>query len=182
MTDSTKKKDELSQAREALQETENRLPEIIQSAMDAIISVDEQQWVALFNPAAEKMFGRSAVDAIGRNLNELIPQRFRSAHPAHMRSFGETGTSRRYVETAEQCLLALRADGTEFPVEVSTSQSGSVGKKLFTAIVRDISERRRTEEQLQRKAEELARSNQDLEQFAYVASHDLQEPLRMVAA
>lgn len=153
-TDSTSRADELSRARAALKESENRLAGVIESAMDAILSVDERQRIVLFNPAAEKMFGRSAADALGRNINELIPPRFRSAHPAHMRSFAETAVTRRYVG-GQECLFGLRADGTEFPAEISISQSESGEGKLFTAIVRDVGERRRAEEALREREERL---------------------------
>lgn len=148
---------ELQSAKEALKQSEERLAGIIESAMDAIISVDEQQNIVLFNPAAEKMFGTSARDAIGKRLEHLIPERFRAAHAQRVRDFGETNQTRRQMSGGMGCLLGLRADGTEFPAEISISQMEVRGQKLFTAIVRDISERKRVEDALRENHARLQR-------------------------
>ncbi len=148
---------ELQGAKEALKQSEDRLAGIIESAMDAIISVDEQQNILLFNPAAEKMFGTSARDVIGKRLEHLIPERFRAAHAQRVRNFGETNQTRRQMSGGMGCLLGLRADGTEFPAEISISQMEARGQKLFTAIVRDISERKRVEDALRENHARLQR-------------------------
>jgi PAS domain S-box-containing protein len=167
-------------AEESQRQSEQRLAGIISSAMDAVISVDAAQNIVLFNAAAEKMFRCPAAEAIGQPLGRFIPERFRGPHAGHVRAFAEEGTSSRAM--GRLCTLAaLRADGEEFPMEASISQVDVGGQKLFTVIVRDITQRKEAENTLKRTAAELARSNKDLEQFAYVASHDLQEPLRMVA-
>ena len=106
--------------------------------MDAIISIDVQQNVVLFNAAAEQMFGRTAQDAMGRPLDDFIPERFRAAHANHVRAFGETGVSGRAMGRLGD-LKALRADGVEFPIEAAISQAHVDGETLFTVIVRDIS-------------------------------------------
>ena len=139
----------------ALRESEERLAGIVSSAMDAIVSTDEAQVIRLFNPAAEKMFGLSAAEAIGQSLACLMPGRLCQAHEDSVRRFASTGvTTRRMGALGET--RGVRADGEAFPVEVSISQVPSAGGKLFTAIVRDITERKRDEDAL-RESEERFR-------------------------
>jgi PAS domain S-box-containing protein len=137
-----------TQAEEVLRDSQARLAGIVDSAMDAIISVDEQQRILLFNRAAEKMFRCSADDAIGLPLDRFIPERFRSLHPSHIQSFGQTGTTTRAMAGA-RTIYGLRADGEEFPLEASISQVEVGGQKLYTVILRDITERKRAEERFQ---------------------------------
>jgi PAS domain S-box-containing protein len=168
------------QAEAALASSIARLNGVISSAMDAIISADARQHIVLFNQAAEKMFGISAPEALGQSLGRFIPERYRAAHVRHVSQYGETGVSNRSMGRLG-ALFGLRASGEEFPIEASISQVEIQGEKLFTVILRDITERKKAEAALQLKSNELARSNHDLEQFAHVASHDLQEPLRAVS-
>jgi PAS domain S-box-containing protein len=112
--------------------------------MDAIISIDSGQNVVLFNEAAERMFQRKAADVIGHSLEQLLPKRFASRHSRHIDAFARTGVSNRAMDSLG-ALSALRADGSEFPIEASISQTSIAGEKLFTAIIRDITERKRAE-------------------------------------
>ena len=130
-------------------ETEARLAGIIGSAMDAIITVDESQRVVVFNAAAEKTFGVTAREAIGEPLDRFIPERFRTAHRGHIRDFGRTNVTVRTMGRLAS-LSGLRADSSEFPIEASISQVEVGGKKLFSVILRDITEKRRSELQLLR--------------------------------
>ena len=141
-------------AEEALRESQQRLDGIIASAMDSIITLDEQQRIVLFNAAAERMFRCSAAEAMGQPIERFIPERFRSAHAAHIRRFGETGVTNRAVG-ALGALWAVRADGEEFQIEASISQIESGGKKLFTVILRDVTERTQAEEALRDQAQLL---------------------------
>jgi PAS domain S-box-containing protein len=101
---------------------EERLSSIIDSAMDAIVAVDEQQLIRIFNPAAEKMFGCPAADAIGKPLERFLPARFRASHKEHLLEFGKNSATQRSMGGFNP-LRALRTNGEEFPIEASISRA-----------------------------------------------------------
>ena len=136
-----------------LREQAAQLDAIIQSAMDAIVTVDENQAIVLFNAAAEKIFGCPAAAAVGGPLDRFIPERFRTAHREHVVRFGATGVTRRMMESPT--LYGRRADGGEFPIDASISQAVVGGARFYTVMLRDITQRRETEAALQRSYEEL---------------------------
>jgi PAS domain S-box-containing protein len=140
------------EAETKLQISQLRLEGIIESAMDAIITVDENQQVVLFNRAAEQMFGCSIEEAIGRPLTRFLPTRFRDAHHHHIQAFGQAGvTSRKMGKLG--AVSGLRANGEEFPIEAAISHIAVEGKKYYTVILRDIAERERVTEELRRQHE-----------------------------
>jgi PAS domain S-box-containing protein len=136
--------EDLQLVRDALEESQTQLNAIIQSAMDAIITTDENQHVLMFNAAAERMFRCPAAEVVGKSLERFIPARFRPRHQGHMRRFGETGATSRAMGTLG-AIWGVRADGEEFPIEASISQVDSGRKKLFTVILRDVTEQRQQE-------------------------------------
>lgn len=138
----------------AMQEGEARLNGIIQSAMDAIITVDERQDIVIFNPAAEQMFGCAASKVLGTPLAQFIPARLREAHHRHIDRFGATGVTTRRMG-AQSEIAGLRANGEEFPLEASISQVSVGGKRLFTVILRDITARKRAEREVRESREQL---------------------------
>ena len=138
---------EHKRADEALRDSQERLLGIISSAMDAIITVDNDQKIIVFNRAAEKIFRCPATEAIGQTIDRFIPRKFRDAHREHIRSFGQTGVSSRSLESPGT-LMAVRADGEDFPVEATISQVKTGAERLYTVILRDISMRKRTEDEL----------------------------------
>jgi PAS domain S-box-containing protein len=148
----------------ALRDANDRYQQTIDSVMDAIVAVDESHNVILFNPAAERMFGLARQDVIGRPLSQLVPERARAAHVLHMDRFMcMRGESRAMVSNIE--IKGLRADGTEFPIESTISQTLIEGKPQLTAVLRDITQRRRAEEDLRemnRQLRSLSASLQDV--------------------
>ncbi len=134
-------------AEETVHKSQLQLASVINTAMDAIITVDEKQRILIFNPSAELMFRRFADKVIGKPLTLLIPERLRSQHEEDVRAFGKTSVTKRGMGRLGM-VYGLRANGEEFPLEVSISQTESGGRKTFTAILRDITERRRAEAEL----------------------------------
>lgn len=126
-------------------ESRERLESIITSAMDAIVAVDEDQRIVVFNAAAERVFGCRSQDVIGTPIDQFIPPRFRSAHARGIGHFGKNGNSSG-TPSAPRDLSALRTDGREFPIESSVSHTQVGEKKLCTAIIRDVTEHKQAEE------------------------------------
>jgi PAS domain S-box-containing protein len=150
---------------------EDILAGIIDSAMDAILSIDEQHRIVLFNRAAERVFRCSREQAIGKSLVRFIPERFHEVHGEHLRSFGVSGqTSRSMYEPGT--VVAQRWDGEEFPAEATISFAEAEDQRRYTVILRDVSERIRAEEELRLsndrfevalRGSPIVVSNQDLE-------------------
>jgi PAS domain S-box-containing protein len=127
------------------------LSSIIASAMDAIITIDADQRIVLFNSAAEKMFLVSVDEAMGQPIDRFIPERFRDAHRAHVPNFGDTQATKRRMG-ALGALYGLRRNGEEFPIEASISHTEAAGRRLYTVILRDLTQRVETEARLREQA------------------------------
>ena len=140
---------------DALRESEARKTAVLQSALDCIVTIDQSGRILDFNPAAERTFGYSSAAAIGKELAELmIPLRFRESHHRGLKRYLQTDEGRILGKRME--MTAIRADGTEFPIELSITRI-DLERSLFTGYLRDITERKQAEESL-RKAEEKYRS------------------------
>lgn len=124
-----------------------RLSGLLDSAMDGIITVDDGQRIILYNRAAEKIFGWSALQVIGRPLDILMPKRFRARHGEQMRQFGQTGVTSRRMG-GDRVIYGVRSNGEEFPMDASISQLDTPEGKLFTVILRDVTERVRAQHEL----------------------------------
>jgi len=131
----------------ALNEAHVRYHHTVESVMDAIVGIDENQHIQLFNPAAESMFQMKAVEVLGENLSILLPDVMRQAHIGHVEDFaGSLGESRAMAPRLD--VMGRRADGTEFPIESTISKTLMGGKVQMTAVLRDVTQRRRAEFEL----------------------------------
>jgi PAS domain S-box-containing protein len=146
---------ERKRASREMAESRALLASVVNSAMDAIITMDEDRRIVLFNAAAVAIFGYAESEAMGMPLDQLIPQRFRAAHATHVHGFAAAGITNRLM-CQLGALTGLRSNGEEFPIEASISQSDVNGRKLFTVILRDITARKRAEEQQALLLRELA--------------------------
>jgi PAS domain S-box-containing protein len=167
-------------AEKHLAQMESRYRGLLEAAPDGMVVVNQGGDIVLLNAQAENQFGYRRDELIGQKVTSIIPEGFaerliadeaRSASEALAQQIG-TGIE----------LTGLRKDGSEFPIEIMLSPLESTEGILVTAAIRDITIRKEAEAHLVDKVEQLNRSNSELEQFAYIASHDLQEPLRMVAS
>lgn len=171
---------------EALRTSEFRLASIVDIAADAIISVDEDQVVTLFNQGAERIFGYQASEVIGQPLDLLLPQDVHAVHREHIRQFSRSGESaRRMGERSE--VRGRRKNGEVFPAEASISKFDIEGRPVFTAVLRDITDRRAADEERTRllEAERAARAAAETalrtrDEVLAVVSHDLRNPLSVI--
>jgi PAS domain S-box-containing protein len=159
------------EAEQGQRESHNRLTSIFDAAMDAIITINEEQIVVMSNQAATQMFGYTAADLMGQPLSLLIPEGNRDAHADHIRAFGRTTVTNRRMASLGS-FLGRRANGEEFPIEVAISQVKLSGQKLYTAIARDITERQQAEAALQESEEKFRSIAEQSPNMIFISQND----------
>jgi PAS domain S-box-containing protein len=170
---------ERHRATEALRESELRKSAILETALDAVVTIDADSRIIEFNPAAERTFGYTRDEAIGRNMPELIiPARFRDAHYKGLKRYLDTGVGRVIGQRVE--LVATKSDGSEIPIELAITRISMDGTPMFTAYLRDITERRRADEDLRTAKDAAESANQAKSDFLASMSHELRTPLNAI--
>lgn len=163
------------------EEVRSRLEAIIDAALFAIITIDDKGIIEDFNPAAEDMFGYASAEIVGRNVSALMPEPYRSEHDDYIRRYLTTGTKQ--IIGIGREVVALRKDGSTFPVHLSVSEVKLADRTLFTGMIRDITARRQAEDrvtELQNELIHVARLSA-MGELASALAHELNQPLTAVS-
>jgi PAS domain S-box-containing protein len=171
---------EISQDLTAITESEAKYRGLLEAAPDAMVVVNHRGEIVLLNAQAENQFGYRRDELVGQMVKNIVPAGFAERLVADALRSTEDAQAQQIGTGIE--LSGRRKDGSTFPIEIMLSPLGSVGGVLVTVAIRNITRRKEAEALLLENVRELSRSNEELAQFAYMASHDLQEPLRMVAS
>ena len=165
---------------EALRASEVRFRTVANSAADAIVCINDRGNITFWNPAATNIFGHAEGDIVGKNVTAIMPERFRSSHQD---GFGRVvrGGHSKIMNTVVE-VMGQKSSGKEFPIELTVSRAQAKNQHFFTAVIRDITVRKEAERDQQRTLDVLTRANAELERFAFVAAHDLQEPSRSIVS
>ena len=162
----------------ALKDSEARIRAIVNTAVDGIITANERGIIQSFNPAAEKLFGYSRDEVIGQNLNTLMPSPYREEHDTYLANYLHTG-KRKVIGKGREA-IARRKDGTTFPMDLSVSEMHVGQRRMFTGIVRDVTQRKEFEKQLLEAKEAAERANQTKSEFLANMSHEIRTPMNSI--
>lgn len=155
-----------------------RLAAVMNTVLDGLITIDSHGSVQSFNQSATRIFGYQPEEVIGKNVKMLMPEPYRGGHDGYLKNYLDTGDKK--VIGIGREVIGQRKDGSNFPMELGVNEMRLGEQRMFVGTVRDITARREAEAAIHSYLEKLKRSNQELDDFAYIASHDLKEPIRGV--
>jgi PAS domain S-box-containing protein len=166
---------ERKRAEEELRRAEERMRSVVDHVVDGIITIDHRGNVQSMNPAAEKLFGHRREAVMGRNVKMLMPEPYVSQHDAYIDNYLRTGKAK--IIGIGREVVGSRSDGSTFPMELAVSEFRIGKHRYFTGIVRDITERKRLEEELRERLEELRTADRQKNEFLAMLAHELRNPL-----
>lgn len=158
-----------------LAEAEERMRSVLNHVVDGIITIDETGRVESFNPAAERIFGYAATEVIGLNVRILMPEPYHNEHDGYISNYLRSGQAK--IIGIGREVVGRRKDASTFPMELAVSEFRIEGRRYFTGIVRDITERKRLEEELRERLEDLAQADRQKNEFLAMLAHELRNPL-----
>jgi PAS domain S-box-containing protein len=163
---------------ESLRASEERLRAVVETAVDGIITIDDQGVITLFNPAASRIFGFAPEEILGKEVGLLMPDPLSQAFKGHLATYLQTGI-KKVIGTGRE-VTAQRKDGSKFPMDVAVSETMLGEKRFFTGIVRDISERKHVDAELARAKEDAEAANRSKSEFLANMSHEIRTPMSAI--
>jgi PAS domain S-box-containing protein len=166
---------ERKQAEEELRQAEERMRSVVNHVIDGIITIDQHGRIESFNPAAEELFGYQKGEVFGQNVKALMPEPYHGEHDGYIANYLRTGEAK--IIGIGREVVGRRKDGSTFPMELAVSAFHIGPRRYFTGIVRDITHRKRLEEELRRRVDELAEADRQKNEFLAMLAHELRNPM-----
>jgi PAS domain S-box-containing protein len=166
---------ERKRAEAELRDAEERMRSVVNHVVDGIITIDEHGSIESFNPAAQQIFGYGPAEVMGKNVKLLMPEPYHSEHDGYIHNYVTTGHAK--IIGIGREVTGRKKDGSVFPMELAVSAFHIGNRRYFTGIVRDITERKRLQDELQQRLHDLADADRQKNEFLAMLSHELRNPL-----